>query len=131
MIFPKELVAASATPIILAILRAEDSYGYAIIQKVQEVSGNQIAWTEGMLYPVLHRLESAGLVESYWHTSENGRRRKYYKITKAGLDEHELLIKQWAIVQHAFQLLSEDHNADEAGRISDNSLNRAGRKQHV
>jgi len=131
MLLPKDLVAASATPIILAILRAEDSYGYAIIQKVQEVSGNQIAWTEGMLYPVLHRLDSAGLVESYWHTSENGRRRKYYKITKAGLDEHELLIKQWAIVQHAFQLLSEDHDADKAEPISDNSPNRGGRKQHV
>ncbi len=58
----KDLVAASATPIVLSILRRGDSYGYAIIRMVREVSGERIAWTDGMLYPVLHRLEAAGFV---------------------------------------------------------------------
>ncbi|TFH03763.1 MAG: PadR family transcriptional regulator, partial [Spirochaetales bacterium] len=60
MTIPKELVAASATPIILAILRQGDSYGYAIIRKVREVSQDRLTWTDGMLYPVHHRLEAAG-----------------------------------------------------------------------
>jgi PadR family transcriptional regulator PadR len=73
---PKDLVAASATPIILAILRQGDSYGYAIIRRVREVSGERIRWTDGMLYPVLHRLEAAGFVRSAWRTADTGRRRK-------------------------------------------------------
>lgn len=105
MHIPKDLVAASATPIILSILQKEDSYGYAIIRKVQEISDNQMAWTDGMLYPVLHRLESAGFIDSYWKGSINGRRRKYYHITEAGIDECEILISQWDVVHRALHLL--------------------------
>lgn len=54
----KDLIAASATPLILAILKENDSYGYAIIKRVKKMSENQLIWTEGMLYPVLHRLEN-------------------------------------------------------------------------
>jgi len=104
----KDLVAASATPIILAILQAKDSYGYAIIRKVQEISDNQIAWTDGMLYPVLHRLEDAGFIESYWLDADSGRRRKYYHITASGNEECALLKQQWAVVQQALQVLSEE-----------------------
>ena len=57
----KDLVAASATPLILSILAEGDSYGYAIIKRVRELSGGQMEWTDGMLYPVLHRLEKQGL----------------------------------------------------------------------
>src|SRR6266516_4541859 len=53
----KDLVAASATPLVLAILAEGDSYGYAIIKRVAELSGGHLQWTDGMLYPVLHRLE--------------------------------------------------------------------------
>jgi DNA-binding PadR family transcriptional regulator len=102
---PKDLVAASATPIVLSILQKEDSYGYAIIRKVQDISDNQMAWTDGMLYPVLHRLESAGFIDSYWKESLNGRRRKYYHITEAGIDECEILISQWDIVHRALHRL--------------------------
>jgi len=84
MTIPKDLVAASATPIVLAILRRADSYGYAIIQKVREVSEDRLTWTDGMLYPVLHRLEAAGLLLSYWQTAETGRKRKYYHLTDGG-----------------------------------------------
>jgi DNA-binding PadR family transcriptional regulator len=105
MTFTKELVAASATPIILAILLEQDSYGYAIIRRVQEVSDRQIAWTDGMLYPVLHRLEASGLVDSYWHETDTGRRRKYYRITLDGKLEYGNLMQQWTVVQQALHKL--------------------------
>ena len=57
----KDLVAASATPLVLAILAEGDSYGYAIIKRVAELSGGHLQWTDGMLYPVLHRLERQGM----------------------------------------------------------------------
>jgi DNA-binding PadR family transcriptional regulator len=107
MVLPKDLVAASAAPIILSILKHRDNYGYAIIKRVQEVSGDQIAWTEGMLYPVLHRMESAGFITSDWRVSENGRRRKYYQITDSGRSECDLLRSQWHVVHHALQVLDE------------------------
>jgi DNA-binding PadR family transcriptional regulator len=104
---PKDLVAASATPIILAILRQGDSYGYAIIKTVREVSGERIQWTDGMLYPVLHRLEDAGFVKSAWKRAESGRRRKYYRITPEGRSELKRLKEQWDVVHDALQRLAE------------------------
>jgi len=97
----KDLIAASATPLILAILKENDSYGYAIIKRVKEMSENQLIWTEGMLYPVLHRLEEQQLIESYWNKSEAGRQRKYYRIKDAGLSELELQRQQWEVVHSA------------------------------
>src|SRR4029079_4058753 len=76
----KDLVAASATPMVLAILAENESYGYAIIKRVAQLSGGQLQWTDGMLYPVLHRLERQGYVASKWSSSESGRTRKYYRI---------------------------------------------------
>jgi PadR family transcriptional regulator PadR len=81
----KDLIAASSTPIVLAILAEEDSYGYAILKRVRELSGGRMEWTDGMLYPVLHRLERLGHVEARWEVAESGRRRKYYRIT-SGVD---------------------------------------------
>ena len=94
----KDLVAASATPLVLAILAEGDSYGYAIIKRVAELSGGHLQWTDGMLYPVLHRLERLGFVAAKWSTSENGRRRKYYRITKEGRTELEAQRQQWKAV---------------------------------
>lgn len=97
----KDLIAASATPIILAILKENDSYGYSIIKMVKELSDNELVWTEGMLYPVLHRLEEQELIESYWNSSGTGRKRKYYRIKEAGIKELELQKKQWEMVNSA------------------------------
>ncbi len=94
----KDLIAASATPLILAILKKEDSYGYEIIKKIKKASNDEIIWTEGMLYPVLHRLEKSEFIESYWEKSETGRRRKYYFLKEKGLLELENHKKQWEIV---------------------------------
>lgn len=99
----KDLVAASATPLVLAILTAGDSYGYAIIKQVGELSGGHLQWTDGMLYPVLHRLERQGLVAAKWGVSETGRRRKYYRITKQGRAQLEVQQQQWRIVDRTLR----------------------------
>jgi DNA-binding PadR family transcriptional regulator len=94
----KDLVAASATPLVLAILAESDSYGYAIIKRVAELSGGHLQWTDGMLYPVLHRLERNGLVAAEWGASETGRQRKYYHITAEGRAQLALQREQWQVV---------------------------------
>ena len=97
MEMPKELIAASATPLVLSILAREESYGYAIIQRVRELSGGRLEWTDGMLYPILHRLEEKGLVQSLWRESETGRKRKYYRLREAGKKALVEQRKQWDI----------------------------------
>ena len=94
----KDLMAASSTPIVLAILAEADSYGYAIIQRVRELSGGQMEWTDGMLYPVLHRLERLGHVKARWEVAESGRRRKYYRITSQGRTQLFEDRRQWQTV---------------------------------
>ena len=94
----KDLVAASSTPIVLAILDEEDSYGYAILQRVKELSGGRMQWTDGMLYPVLHRLERLGHVEARWETADSGRKRKYYRVTTEGRAQLAEERRQWQAV---------------------------------
>ncbi len=94
----KDLIAASSTPIVLSLLADGDSYGYAIIQRVRDVSGGRLAWTDGMLYPVLHRLERLGYVEARWQVAESGRKRKYYRITADGRDQLAEEHRQWQAV---------------------------------
>ncbi|MCX6599363.1 MAG: helix-turn-helix transcriptional regulator [Acidobacteria bacterium] len=99
----KDLVAASATPLVLAILAEGDSYGYAIIKRVAELSGGHLQWTDGMLYPVLHRLERQGFVEANWVTSEIGRKRKYYRITAEGRAQLAAQRQQWQVVDETLR----------------------------
>lgn len=94
----KDLIAASSTPLVLAILAEGDSYGYSILQRVRELSGGHIEWTDGMLYPVLHRLERLGHVKPRWETAESGRRRKYYRITSQGRAQLAEDRRQWQTV---------------------------------
>ena len=94
----KGLMAASSTPVVLAILSEEDSYGYAILQRVRELSEGRMEWTDGMLYPVLHRLERLGHVEARWEVAETGRRRKYYGITSQGRERLAEERRQWQAV---------------------------------
>jgi DNA-binding PadR family transcriptional regulator len=99
----KDLVAASAAPLVLAILGEAESYGYAIRKRVGEISGGELEWTDGMLYPVLHRLERNGFIEARWGTSEAGRRRKYYRLTARGAEELEKQQRQWRMVDSALR----------------------------
>jgi len=99
----KELVAASSRPMVLSILSEKESYGYDIIRRVKELSGGEIAWTEGMLYPVLHRLERDGLIKSRWVVAETGRKRKYYKVVAAGKKQLQAERQQWETVNSMLQ----------------------------
>lgn len=99
----KDLIAASSNSIVLAILAEVDSYGYAIIQRVRELSGGRMVWTDGMLYPVLHRLERLGHVEARWEVAESGRRRKYYRITSQGRARLAEEREQWQAVNTTLQ----------------------------
>ena len=96
----KDLVAASATPLVLAILAEGESYGYAILKRVRELSGGELEWTDGMLYPLLHRLGRLGYVTTEWRTPE-GRRRKYYAITDEGQAALAEQQRQWLAVTRA------------------------------
>jgi DNA-binding PadR family transcriptional regulator len=99
----KDLVAASAMPMVLGILAEEASYGYAILKRISELSGGELDWTEGLLYPLLHRLERLGHVESSWQTVTGERRRKYYRITDQGRAELAEQRRQWDTVVDALK----------------------------
>jgi PadR family transcriptional regulator, regulatory protein PadR len=94
----KELVAASTEPLILSLLSRGESYGYELIQEVKQLSGDKINWTDGMLYPVLHRMEADGWIKSRWAESETGRKRKYYSIKKDGQKVLQEKREQWNVI---------------------------------
>ena len=83
---------------ILGILKQGNSYGYLIIKKIKEISGGKIEWSDGMLYPVLHRLEKEGLIRSEWSVTNDERPRKYYEITQAGKSVLQEEKSQWLTV---------------------------------
>ena len=99
----KDLVAASATPLVLAILSEGGSYGYAIIKRVGELTNGELQWTDGMLYPLMHRLERNCFITAYWGTSETGRSRKYYQLTDQGRQELTQHQRQWDVVATALR----------------------------
>ena len=104
----KELVAASTEPLILSILSKGESYGYALIQEVKLLSGDKIEWTDGMLYPVLHRMESEGWIKSRWGQSDTGRKRKYYSLKEKGKKALKVQREQWGTVSGVFKQLWKD-----------------------
>jgi len=96
----KDLVAASSKSMLLSIIADGETYGYEIIQKVRELSGGHIEWSDGMLYPVLHRLERGGLIASEWKEAETGRERKYYSLTSKGRKTLKDERQQWLTVHN-------------------------------
>ncbi|MDA1028460.1 MAG: PadR family transcriptional regulator [Bacteroidetes bacterium] len=94
----RELAGAAARPIILAILSHRENYGYAILQRIEVLSGGELSWDDSTLYPVLHRLESQGLLTSSWQKADNQRRRKYYGLTAKGQQELAVEKQQWLSV---------------------------------
>lgn len=94
----KELVGASAAKIILSVLAQGDSYGYDMLQKVKELSGRQIKWNEGSIYPVLKKMEAQGLIKSYWIMQDNERPRKYYNLLDTGKTELQNKKDEWNLV---------------------------------
>ena len=100
----KELVAASSRPMVLSILAGGESYGYEIIKQVKLLSGGRMEWSEGMLYPVLHRLERDGLIAGRWELTDEGRRRKYYRLTARGKQQLTRDRESWHAVQGALEM---------------------------
>ncbi len=92
--FSKELTAASSKPLILSLLAHGDNYGYNIIKQLKQLSNEKIIWSDAMLYPVLRRMENDKLITSYWQI-EDGRKRKYYRITPAGKKEGARKTEEW------------------------------------
>ncbi len=97
----KDLIAASATPLVLAILSEGESYGYAILKRVRALSAGDLEWTDGMLYPLLHRLSRLGYVTTEWRTPPEVRRRKYYALTDEGREALAEQQRQWLAVTRA------------------------------
>ena len=106
----KELVAASTEPLILSLLSQGESYGYALIQEVKRLSENKIEWTDGMLYPVLHRMEDNGWIKSRWVEIENGRKRKYYSLKKDGHHALKEKREQWTTLNLVLNGLWKEQN---------------------
>jgi len=102
----KTLMAASTRPLILAILSGGEDYGYRIIQKVKTYSNGRLEWTDGMLYPVLQRMEMDGHVSSAWRLNEGPRPRRYYKITGKGRKELATELTGWRSVWEALTRLT-------------------------
>jgi DNA-binding PadR family transcriptional regulator len=100
----KELVAASSRPMVLSILAGGESYGWEILQKVSLLSQGRIEWSDGMLYPVLRRLEKDGLIVGDWRTAESGRRRKYYRLSDKGKKQLADDREGWQAVHDALSL---------------------------
>ena len=99
----KELVAASTKPLLLALPSSGESYGYELIERVRELSGGTLEWSDGMLYPVLRRLEREGLVSSRWVVAETGRRRRYYRLTEEGAAVEETARAEWQEVDRTLR----------------------------
>jgi PadR family transcriptional regulator len=88
---PPDLVQGTLDLLLLKILALEPLHGWAISQRLKQVSGDELQVSDGSLYPALHKLELGGWITAEWKTSELGRRAKFYSLTRAGRRhlEHE------------------------------------------
>ena len=109
----KTLMAASTRPIILSILSRGNEYGYNIIQKVKTVSGGSIEWSDGMLYPVLQRMEMDRLITSEWISTDGSRPRHYYRITDDGRRALAAELTSWQKILQAMLHFSQPRLARE------------------
>ncbi len=97
MKFDKELIKGGTTMLILNLLSTGDMYGYQMVRELEKRSDNIFTLKEGTMYPILHSLESRGMVEAYWEDSTSGRKRKYYHITSKGKGLLNEKKKEWKI----------------------------------
>lgn len=105
----RELKRGTLELIVLHVLAPEEAYGYEIVTKLTDQSRGTLAVTDGTLYPVLYRLERAGLVTIRWETPARGVPRKYYRLTDAGREELARLTNEWTTFSEAMtRLLSRE-----------------------
>jgi DNA-binding PadR family transcriptional regulator len=91
----QELLKGNTDTLLLALLQNEPMYGYQIVKEVNQRSSGYFAFKEGTLYPALHRLERARLIQGRWEDTPNGVRRRYYFITAHGLQELDDRQQEW------------------------------------
>lgn len=89
-------------PLVLATVAEEPAHGYAILQRLKQRSSGAFDLAEGTIYPALHRLERDGLLSSSW-TSESGRRRRVYRLTRAGRSALQVQRREWTRFAHAVE----------------------------
>lgn len=92
---PSDLVQGTLDLLILKILALQPEHGWAISQRLKQVSGDVLQVSDGSLYPALHKLEQQGLIKAEWKPSENNRRAKYYSLTRLGRKELEKEAANW------------------------------------
>ena len=103
----RELIKGSADSLLLCLIGQQPMYGYQIIRELETRSQGYFKFKEGTLYPVLHRLERAGLILGQWQTLPNGRRRKYYHITNKGRAALAERARQWREFLTAIDLVAQ------------------------
>lgn len=93
---PTDLVQGTLDLLILKMLALEPMHGWAISQRLKQVSGDVLQVSDGSLYPALHKLEQEGWIKAEWAPSENNRRAKYYSLTRIGKKELEKETANWS-----------------------------------
>jgi PadR family transcriptional regulator len=92
---PSDLVQGTLDLLLLKILALEPLHGWAISQRLSQISGDDLQVSDGSLYPALHKLEQEGWIKAEWKTSELGRRAKFYALTPSGRRHLEQETKEW------------------------------------
>jgi DNA-binding PadR family transcriptional regulator len=93
----KEMLKGSTVVLVLSMLEREPMYGYQMIKEIEKKSSGVFSFKEGTLYPILHSLESKGMIDSYWWGKEGSRQRKYYRLTTKGKSELKEKQQEWVI----------------------------------
>ena len=108
----RELRRGSIELAVLHVLSWGEAYGYEIVTKLTGQTNGALEITDGTLYPVLYRLEAAGLVDVRWETLKRGVPRKYYSLTKAGRSEHVRLTQEWTAFADSMSRLLRQRSED-------------------
>jgi PadR family transcriptional regulator PadR len=98
---PTTLLQGTLDMRILKSLVAGDMHGLGISRRIRQITGGTFVVKPGSLFPALHRMEEEGWISSFWGDSENNRRAKYYRLTKAGLKQLEVETKRWGRISWA------------------------------
>ena len=102
-----ELLQGTLDMLILKVTTLRPIHGYAIVQRIQQISKDALQIRQGSLYPALHRLEKRGWLKSEWKVTEGGREAKYYSLTKAGRQQLNAETAGWKRLCQAISLVLE------------------------
>ena len=107
---PSDLVQGTLDLLILKTISLEPKHGWAIVQRIQQVSAEVLQVQQGSLYPPLHRLEQQGWIKANWGETEGGRKAKFYSLTRSGRKQLAVEKDSWARLTEAVQLIFDEGN---------------------